>query len=491
MRTPPRKHLVLVPGFVGFDMLGQVGYYAGVTRKFQEWLSEGAAAGIQSSARRAESAIHYFDNFPTASVAMRGERLRKFLAKRIARGEIALHDEVTLLGHSTGGLDIRQLLADLMLRHATTETDGLTFTHEQVLAPIRRAVFISVPQYGTNLADFLVGYRPTVQAFLRDIAAGVAANKSPITQIRQKLAALVAPRSDLLLAIADSLNESDQSATTEAQLANEREARAALSLWLEHMIHDFSALEDLTSWSDKSLTQSPAHLSKQDRQAELARYAAHGIRTQSYATRVDEAQNDTPGFVSFGMKLARWAVVPLNAWHGALNTAQQWYVPFASREVAETTRVSVDSAAIAATVWLLHAQPATPFLYGYAACASGPFQDPSAQGEALADTITVLTNGSKLSRASIATADNDGIVNTLSMLWPPSTADAAHETFLVNADHADVIGHFALSAQAAPKTAERDRVYDAYDIFLSGSGFDAARFDLLWRSIFRFAFPED
>ena len=32
-----RCHIVLVPGFGGFDALGQVEYYAGITRLFQQW----------------------------------------------------------------------------------------------------------------------------------------------------------------------------------------------------------------------------------------------------------------------------------------------------------------------------------------------------------------------------------------------------------------------------------------------------------------------
>ena len=32
-----RCHIVLVPGFGGFDALGRVEYYAGITRLFQNW----------------------------------------------------------------------------------------------------------------------------------------------------------------------------------------------------------------------------------------------------------------------------------------------------------------------------------------------------------------------------------------------------------------------------------------------------------------------
>ena len=88
-----RFHVVLTPGFAGFDALGQLEYYCGITPLFQTGLS-------------GNQVLHYFDNFPTAAVVTRATRLRSYLAKRIARGEIASRDEVTLVGHSTGGLDM-------------------------------------------------------------------------------------------------------------------------------------------------------------------------------------------------------------------------------------------------------------------------------------------------------------------------------------------------------------------------------------------------
>ena len=64
-----RFHTVLIPGFGGFDALGQVEYYAGITPLFQEW-----------KAGRADVVLHYFDNFPSAAVVTRGTRLRRYLA---------------------------------------------------------------------------------------------------------------------------------------------------------------------------------------------------------------------------------------------------------------------------------------------------------------------------------------------------------------------------------------------------------------------------
>ncbi|HUI44237.1 MAG TPA: hypothetical protein VL523_19905, partial [Terriglobia bacterium] len=92
-----RCHIVLIPGFAGFDALGQLEYYSGVTPLFQAW-------------QAGNEVLHYFDNLPTAAVVTRATRLRSYLAKRMARGEVLAGDDVVLLGHSTGGLDIRRLL---------------------------------------------------------------------------------------------------------------------------------------------------------------------------------------------------------------------------------------------------------------------------------------------------------------------------------------------------------------------------------------------
>ena len=100
-----RVHIVLVPGFAGFDALGQLEYYAGVTEEFLAW-QQARAAGPWA-------ALHYFDNLPTAAVATRAARLGRYLAQRFARGDFAPGDTVALVGHSTGGLDIRRLLLDL------------------------------------------------------------------------------------------------------------------------------------------------------------------------------------------------------------------------------------------------------------------------------------------------------------------------------------------------------------------------------------------
>jgi triacylglycerol esterase/lipase EstA (alpha/beta hydrolase family) len=165
-----RYHIVLIPGFGGFDALGQVEYYSGITDLFQRWK--------QARGRAAKPVVlHYFDNFPTAAVVTRADRLRQYLAKRFARGEILPDDEVALVGHSTGGLDIRQLVCNL--DHARADRIYVDGGHEVSLPDLRRClrrvVFLSVPHWGTNIADWVhshPGWRRLVVANIRVAVAG-------------------------------------------------------------------------------------------------------------------------------------------------------------------------------------------------------------------------------------------------------------------------------------------------------------------------------
>lgn len=61
----------------------------------------------------ARAVPHCFDNLPTARVETRAKRLGAYPEKRIARREFQKGDTLALVGHSTGGLDIRRVVRDL------------------------------------------------------------------------------------------------------------------------------------------------------------------------------------------------------------------------------------------------------------------------------------------------------------------------------------------------------------------------------------------
>ena len=164
-----RLHIVLILGFAGFDALGQLEYYAGITPLFRNW-----QVGHKA---RAYVVLHYFDNFPTAAVVTRAGRLQSYLAKRIARGEFLPGDTLALVGHSTGGLDIRWLLWELSRDpDRTIPVDGgqgsaYTVQAAEILNLVQRVVFLSVPQWGTNIADWVRAHTIARKAAVADLRA--------------------------------------------------------------------------------------------------------------------------------------------------------------------------------------------------------------------------------------------------------------------------------------------------------------------------------
>src|ERR1051326_444233 len=193
-----RHHIVLVPGFAGFDALGHLEYYAGVTPLFPQL---------------GDAVLHYFDNFPTAAVATRAARLLGWLNKRSARGEIKPEDHITLIGHSTGGLDIRRLILDLDRQPAHVAVDGgARVEPEAVLRAIRRVVFLSVPPWGTNIADWVRSHSFWRQVVVAELRAGFAGSQMPIVdRVGPTLTGAAArlTRSGFFRALQDTLREAD------------------------------------------------------------------------------------------------------------------------------------------------------------------------------------------------------------------------------------------------------------------------------------------
>ena len=149
-----KKHIVMVPGFCGFDGLGDLNYYAGTMEVFERFRAASAEP----------VALHYFDNFPTASVAVRANRLRLFLVKMMQRGAIQPGEPIALVGHSTGGLDIRKLLWDLARTEKAKGDPQAQQQEPDLLGAIRRVVLLSVPHCGSHLGDAVGGRRRRARA---------------------------------------------------------------------------------------------------------------------------------------------------------------------------------------------------------------------------------------------------------------------------------------------------------------------------------------
>jgi len=446
-----RVHVVLVPGFTGFDALGQIHYYAGVTPVFRDW---------QRSVSTAHVALHYFDNFPTAGVATRAERLGGYLATRFARGEFVQdRDAIALVGHSTGGLDIRRLVQDLAderhgarpIRVDGADQTAVTVRREDLLGMVKRLVFLSVPQWGTNIADWVRTYPEGRKIALREILRLVKAARVPqLNDIERFFAHVGADvtRADLFCAMQDAVSEIDVSAFEgdPAPTAAALESAGELETWLSYMVSDFAAIDDLAArppdarsprrrGSDDEGRASPAHMKPDDRAKEIERWDIRGIQRRSYAT---------------------WAKCPFGFRSGVAVPTWEFAKPSTYLPGLLAPSAGADTDII--------------FRSCYRACAGGPFKYPPG----MEPRATLF--GSSESR-QVELWDNDGIVNTASMLWPDGP-----RTQLLNADHGDIIGHYRRLVAVEGSR----RKYGAYDIFKSGSDFTEETFTHVWRDVFSF-----
>jgi hypothetical protein len=431
-----RVHVVLIPGFAGFDALGQIEYYAGLTPQFAAWKKTG-------SQRREHAVLHYFDNFPTAAVATRAARFRDYLAKRIARGEFLPGDSLALVGHSTGGLDIRYLLCELA--HSLDKSypvDGMTVPAKAILESIQRVVFLSVPQWGTNIANWVRDHAPGRTLVVAEMRASVAASQVPLVdKIQECIASFAATtKVNLVYALRDALDEAEARPCQDpTQTALAQEAASEIALWLRHIATDFQVINDL-SWQPPGVDKgSPAHFGSGMRAEEIAGWKKFGIKTRSYAT--------------VGRRAFRFeAGHPAPRWDLLNPLTYPECTPRAGRN-GHTDIV---------------------YRYCYRACAGGPFQYPDPNKVPVPRPFALATH---LPRP-IELWDNDGIVNTASMLWPDG-----ERTLLVECDHMDIVGHYKLVR--APDD-ESMRKYQAYDLFKSDSGFHSEAFQKVWNDVFDF-----
>lgn len=125
--------IYLVPGFFGFKSLGSLNYFHRVSDSLSDAL------------RRLKKDCEIIECMtqPTGSITRRADRLLQTI---VDTGGLEA-DEIHLVGHSTGGLDIRLLLSPgVKLRSSDEE--------ELIAKRVLNSVSISTPHYGTPLAGF-------------------------------------------------------------------------------------------------------------------------------------------------------------------------------------------------------------------------------------------------------------------------------------------------------------------------------------------------
>ena len=134
----PTHHVYLVPGFFGFANLGRLSYFGHVRQILTERFAE-----LELDAR-----VHIVRTPPTASLPRRAAKVAEAISSTALHGGDALH----LIGHSSGGLDVRLLTAPGVELPTSVDVEPLA-------ARVRTVVTVSTPHHGTPLASFFTTLR--------------------------------------------------------------------------------------------------------------------------------------------------------------------------------------------------------------------------------------------------------------------------------------------------------------------------------------------
>lgn len=161
--TTQRAEIYLVPGFLGFVELGSLGYYLDVAEVLQQALAR----------HRIDATIHATATVPAGTIRQRAAKLAHEIAKRTTDDP---DTPVHLIGHSTGGLDLRLLLSpgsSLDVGGRLEDTMSAE-DHRRFCAArdrVRTAIGVAAPYYGTPIAGLAV--RLSFDTLLRSVSAGV------------------------------------------------------------------------------------------------------------------------------------------------------------------------------------------------------------------------------------------------------------------------------------------------------------------------------
>ena len=277
----PVVHIILVPGFGAFDALGQVEYYAGITSLFQSWKEHNTNTGRapllrQSTYRSGIYACRTFANL-----------LRQAHCSRRDSGD----DKIVLVGHSTGGLDIRQVICDL---HEPENESPSGRRWERRAQPAHSRVpecrgFPFRSSLGHQHRRLGVLTPCLARHGCRRVArCGSGFATVPAGCDRSQIAGGAASLTDaeMLLALQDALTEANEHYGKPGPLrtADAQEAASELELYFRQMASDFHVINDLTSQSHDPKHKSPAHFNEEERRKELALWDDPPIETLSYVT---------------------------------------------------------------------------------------------------------------------------------------------------------------------------------------------------------------
>lgn len=117
-----------------------------------------------------------------------------------------------------------------------------------LLEMIKRLVFLSVPQWGTNLADWVRNYTLGREIVVAEMRAFVEASQVPLLDQLQEWissSASTVARLGLVYAIRDVLSEAEADTSRKPmRILLAQEAASEIQLWLRHITSDFAAIDD-------------------------------------------------------------------------------------------------------------------------------------------------------------------------------------------------------------------------------------------------------
>jgi hypothetical protein len=126
-------HVLLIPGFFGFTTSGEFAYFGHVRDVIAE---VGPSAGLDGEVRIVQTD-------PSASLSKRAARVAEAIAELLDDSA----GEVSLVGHSSGGLDARLAVSPEVSLPTDVDVEGCA-------RAVRAVVTVSTPHHGTPVADF-------------------------------------------------------------------------------------------------------------------------------------------------------------------------------------------------------------------------------------------------------------------------------------------------------------------------------------------------
>lgn len=170
--------VVLIPGFFGFEALGDLRYFAGVADALSSSLER---RGVQAR-------VFELTTLPTASIRHRAGTVVDRLGQILDSSTGPIH----LIGHSTGGLDARLALAPT----ASLPSDR---SQLEIFERVHSVVTVSTPHLGTPLASFFAGTagKPLLRVFALAMASLLQDGRVPL-QAALRIGSLLTRVDDLL-----------------------------------------------------------------------------------------------------------------------------------------------------------------------------------------------------------------------------------------------------------------------------------------------------